>query len=119
MGAILKTKKRNFIVVPRETRVIKQGLDIEGYGHIDFKGKTAANVTDPGLAAAIEQKYGLTAKGKDAGAVWTERDERADHAVTYHEGIGVGRGVHNYFFAPSKTYSEEFERIFNKEKQNG
>jgi hypothetical protein len=119
MGAILKTKKRNIIVVPRTRAVINKGLDIEGYGHIDFKGKTAANVTDPGLAAAIEQKYGLSASGPNKGDVWTERDERADHAVTYHDGVGRGRGVHNYFFAPSKTYSEEWERIFNKEKQNG
>jgi hypothetical protein len=99
-------KKRNFIVVPREPAVMKEGLDIDGQ-HISFNGKTAKNITDPGLAEAIEQKYGPRAKGSsNRGRVWTERNEQLDNHVNYHE------GVHHYFFGPTRAFSEAWDRIF-------
>jgi hypothetical protein len=101
-------KKRNFIVVPREPKVMQEGLDIDGQ-HISFNGKTAKNITDPGLAEAIEQKYGLKAKGSpDIGRVWTERDEKSDNFFNYHD----ASGVHKYFFGPTRAFSEAWDRIF-------
>jgi hypothetical protein len=103
--------KRHFIVVPRETEVINKGLDIDGK-HISFHGKSAKTITDPGLAEAIEQKYGLSAKGKEGGGVWTERDERTDNVINYHpEG-----GIHHYFFGPTRQFAEGWERVFGKGK---
>jgi hypothetical protein len=103
-------KKRHFLVMDRDGRASSQGLDIDGQ-HIDFHGKPAKMITDPGVADAIEQKYGLSAPKNtlEGGMVWTERDEHADHNINYHPDP-----VHKYFFAPTKKFAEGWERIFGR-----
>ena len=107
-------KKKHFIVVARDPKVIKNGMDIEGK-HISFHGKTAKTITDPGIAEAIEQKYGLSAPKNtvESGQVWTERDEHTDHGVNYHPD-----SAHHFFFGPTPKLREEWERIFGHGKTN-
>jgi hypothetical protein len=98
-------KKRHYVVVPREAKIMEDGLDIDGK-HIDFNGKSQLEIADTGIVNAIENKYGLSAVGMDSGRVWTERNEMADNHFNYHD------GGHRYFFGPTKALSEAWDRIF-------
>ena len=104
------------IVVPRESRIIQEGLDI-GDRHISFHGKTGKMIDDPGIVEAIEQKYGLSATGIDAGRVWTHEDPRATYALNYHEGVAMGKSTHNYFFGSTRSFREGWEKIFGRKNR--
>jgi hypothetical protein len=113
MKSLVKTKKRHYLVVAREPSVVKNGLDV-GSTHLDFHGKTAKVITDPGIADAVEQQYGLNAKGSaDRSRVWTHPDEMADNSINYHS----MDGIHHFFFGPTKEFSEGWERIFGEKKE--
>lgn len=96
--------KKNFLVVSRDADVPGGGLDI-GENHINFHGKTAKIITDPGLADEIDKTHGLKGSGK----VWVERDERLNNHTTYHED-----GIHTYFFGSSRKFAERYDEIFRK-----
>jgi hypothetical protein len=51
------TKKRKFIVMPREKNVVLDGITTER-AHREFNGKTYLHVDDPGEARDIDLKYG-------------------------------------------------------------
>jgi hypothetical protein len=105
----VKTKRNLSIVVARDPKVVTEGLDIDGK-HIDFHGRSAKAIVDPGVVAAIEQKHGLTGNGR----VWTHQDERAESAINFHP--PQDRGVHHYFFGPTRRYREAWEEIFGDKK---
>ena len=88
------SKKRRYIVVPRTTEATKNGL-VTGKGKVDFKGKTAAWVSDPAQAEEINTQYGL----KGSGDVWVEQDENLEWHDK-HDGLTDGKmtGIHHYTF---------------------
>ena len=74
---------------------------------VQLNAHGGANVHDPGLAKAINQKFGVSKTGTGDVLV-TETDSIRD-AVT--------DPGHKYFFAPSQEYSRNWEDVFGREKK--
>jgi hypothetical protein len=106
-------KKKKFIVVPRTDKG-QRGLET-GKGGLDFKGKSAAWVSDPAEAKEIDDRYGL----KGSGDVWVEQDENLEwHAKHDETTDGIHRGIHHYTFGAMTSpaalrFWERYERKKN------
>jgi hypothetical protein len=103
--------KKEYMVVARTPNASENGLKTSR-GNFSFHGKSAKMIESPELAAEIDARYGIHGSGD----VWVERDPRYEHAINYHDGYdsSVNRGVHNYFFGPTKKFREGWERIFGE-----
>lgn len=104
MGVRGEMKKKKYIVMPRNTRVMKDGLDT-GKGHLDFKGKSMMYLNDSALADEIETNQGL----KGDRDVWVHEDPRLEHQINYH-----ADGISKSFFGPTRAFAEGWERVFGK-----
>jgi hypothetical protein len=88
------SRKRRFIVVPRNTRTQMNGLQT-GKRKLDFGKQTARWIDDPAEARDIDTRYGL----KGSGDVWVEQDENLEwHAKNDNGTDGRMAGIHHYTF---------------------
>jgi hypothetical protein len=102
------SKKKKYMVVPRNQRVAEQGLQTSK-GRLKFKGKSAMMVADESLASEIDTQHGLKGGSRD---VYVYPDDR----LATHE-RDEGGGVHHYFWGSSRRYSAGYDRIFRKERK--
>ena len=98
------------MVVARNTRTSENGL-VTGKGNVDFHGKTAKIIEDPGLATEIDTQYGL----KGTGDVWVARDEMYENKANYHD--SSLQSTHNYFFGPSKSFADAWDELQERRKE--
>lgn len=108
--------KKAYLVMPRNTETVKNGLKTSK-GTLKFgEGKTSMMIGDEALANEIDTEHGLKGKGD----VWVAQDNRAESFLR-DDGV-EGRGVHRYFWGASPKYHNawmEFEarRKDKKRKQ--
>jgi len=113
----MSTKKKKYIVVPRNEKTQAAGLQT-GKGTVKFGKKTAAWVDDPALAREINTHHGL----RGSGDVWVEQDENLEwHAAQDGDTDGRNRskGGHRYFFGynQSKAWTDFWDRYEKKKEK--
>lgn len=103
---------KRYMVLPRTQGIMKEGIKVNGKTR-SFKGKTAMYVKDKGEADEINQTVGM----KGTTEVYVHEDEKVERFV--RDDAVQGRGIHHYHFGYNKNYADAWERIFNKENNNG
>lgn len=100
-------KKKAYLVMSRNEKVLDSGLKTDK-GNLKFKkGKTSMIVGDSALANEIDKVHGL----KGTGDVWVHEDPQSEPFL--RDDGAQGMGVHKYFWGASKGFAnawEEFEK---------
>jgi hypothetical protein len=103
------TKKKAYLVVPRNTQTAQNGLPT-GKGILDFKGKTSMTICDESLANEVDSQHGL----KNTGDVWVAEDQRGESFLRDDGPVGVG--VHRYFWGASPRFANAWENFEKRRK---
>lgn len=103
--------KKKYMVVGRTKDAVLNGIQTS-QGLKEFHGKTAMYV-DQDMASEIETEHGL----KGSGEVFTMEDDRVTTHVRDNE--GEIQGVHHYHFGYSRTFAQNWEKIFGKARMRG
>lgn len=110
----MANSKRRFVVKPRTTRAMENGLNTT-QGTIGFGGKTQKILTDESVAREIDTEYGIGGKRE----VYVYEDERLEWHDSHDkqtDGMNHDKGGHRYRFGPSQSYAQAWDAFEKRRK---